>query len=344
MMKSIYLAGPNKFEARDIPRPVPAAGEVLIAVRAAGICGSDRHYLSPGYEHDFAASPLIIGHEGAGEIVELGPGVSRLKVGDRVAIESARPCRHCEFCRTGFANRCPDVAFLGYPPYDGLMREFIAYPAEDVEADGSAALSFDDLMMLEPFAIAINTLDVVGFRAGWTAGVVGCGAIGLSVIAALKAAGAAQVFATDIRDYKRDWAMRYGADVFINPAREDAPAAVEQATRGRGVDAAFECAGAQSAQDQAMFMVRPAGVLGLLGINPEGRLELDADRLRRRGIAIYCIRRANETLHRAMSLAVKRDLRLGEIVTHSYPLAQLPVAMSNFMDYAGGVVKACVHL
>lgn len=343
-MKACYLVGPSKFETRETPQPAPGAGEVVIAIHCVGLCGSDRHYFENNGKYDFEAEPFIIGHEASGEIIELGAGVTSLKVGDHVAIEPAIPCRQCETCRSGYGNVCPDVDFLGLPPRDGLLRETICYPARYVAADESRTLSYADLMMLEPMAIAVYATDVVEFRTGSTAAVVGCGAIGLSLIAALRSMGATTIIATDILDHKRDWALRYGADHFINPSQTNAAEAVAELTHGRGVDVAFEAAGAVEAQDQAASFLRPCGTLGLIGINSEETIRLDAAVVRRQALRALYVRRSNETLERAMRLSVTRDLRLGEMVTHTYSLEETPRAFDEYLKYADGVVKAGVTI
>jgi L-iditol 2-dehydrogenase len=343
-MKALYLIGPKKFEIRETPAPSPGAGEVAVAIKCVGLCGSDRHYMQEDYPHDFARAPMIPGHEGSGEIVGIGAGVVGLKVGDHVAIEPASPCRRCETCYSGKGNTCPDVAFMGYPPNDGLMREIVAVPAVNVEKDESGKLSYADLMMLEPLAIAVTAMDVIGFRTGWTATVVGCGCIGLTFIATLKAMGATEIFATDVLDYKRVWALRYGADHFLNPRNSDVGAEIYRATGGRGVDVAFECAGDLSGQNQALSTLRPSGSLGLVGINHEEKVLLDASLMRRRAITAHYMRRSNETLQRAIRLAAKKDMRLGEMVTHTFPFAETPKAFDEFLAYANGVVKVCVSM
>ncbi len=341
-MKACYLVGSQKFEVRETPTPSPGAGEVAVAIRCVGVCGSDRHYLDGSRDYDFAAEPFIIGHEAAGEIIEVGEGVTSLKVADRVAIDPAIPCRECETCLTGNGNACLDVDFLGLPPRNGVLQEVICRDARYVMADKQRILSYADLMMLEPLAIAVYATDVVEFRAGWTAAVVGCGAIGLSLIAVLRAMGATTIIATDVLDHKRDWALRYGADHFINPSQANAEQAVAELTDGRGVDVAFEAAGAVDAQDQAASFLRSCGTLGLIGINVEETIRLNAEVVRRKALRALYVRRSNETLERAMRLAITRDLRMSEMITHKYSLDEAPRAFEEFMNYANGVVKAGV--
>ncbi|NLS78050.1 MAG: alcohol dehydrogenase catalytic domain-containing protein, partial [Chloroflexi bacterium] len=192
-------------------RPVPGPGEVLLRIRAVGICGSDLHYYKEGGIGDAVVNePLIIGHEFAAEVAELGPGVTGLFVGQPVAVEPAMPCHHCELCVEGNSNLCPSVRFAGSPGVQGAMREYMVHPAANC-FPLLPGMTFADGAVLEPLGIGIHAVDLGKQKVGATVAVLGCGPIGLLTMQVARAAGASRIFATDLLDYRLEAAKKCGA-------------------------------------------------------------------------------------------------------------------------------------
>ena len=186
------------------PQPDPIAGEALVRVTAVGLCGSDRHWLvDGGIGDDGVDAPIVPGHEFAG-IVESGP-----QRGRRVTVDPCMPCGRCEPCRTGAVHLCVAMRFAGLPPTDGALREYVAWPEAALHPVPD---SIDDVAaaLIEPLAIAVHAVERAGNVAGATVGVIGCGPIGLLIVAVARVAGVASIVATDPLAHRRDAARRSG--------------------------------------------------------------------------------------------------------------------------------------
>jgi len=248
-----------KLELVEIPQPSPGPGEVLLRVRACGVCGSDIHF----YEHDaddyilypgLTKFPAVIGHEFSGEILEIGPGPQgeRFSVGDRVTVEEMVWCGHCRTCRDGFPNHCENLEEIGFT-IDGAMAEAIVVPAKlcwpidaifERYADEDTA--WEVAATTEPTCVAYNGVfeRAGGFRPGAYVVVYGAGPIGLGAIQLAKAAGASKVIAFEVSEVRRRLAEAVGADHVFDPVETPAAAAVMDITHGEGADLSVEAAGA----------------------------------------------------------------------------------------------------
>jgi len=311
-MKSIRLHGTGDLRNHKEPIPVAGAGEKLVRVRSVGVCGSDLHWFSGGSIGDAKLErPLVLGHEFAGE----------LENGERVAVDPAIPCGHCEFCQRGHPNLCSSMIFAGYATQDGSLREYVAwnqkclFPIPD-------SLSFEDGAMLEPLGVAIHAVDLAHLKTGMSVGVFGCGPIGLLIIQMAKLAGAANIIATDKLPHRVDAAKAFGADhVFVtadNPRWDE----IRAATHGRGVDIAFESAGEQETVDTSVAAVVTGGKVILVGIPEDENTSFSASTARRKGLTIKLVRRMKHTYPRAIELAAKGLVDVRSIVTHRFPLEQ----------------------
>ncbi|GAH78503.1 unnamed protein product, partial [marine sediment metagenome] len=188
----------GKFRTKEVPIPRPGPREVLVAVKSCGVCGSDIHFYENGRIGDFVVrKPVVLGHEVAGEVVELGSEARMLKVGDRVAVEPGIPCRHCDYCRSGRYNLCRNVVFLSAPPHDGFFREYVAI-AEDFAYRLPDNVTMEAGATIEPLAVGLHATGLIGLRAGDDVVVLGAGPIGLLATAAARALGAARITAVDL--------------------------------------------------------------------------------------------------------------------------------------------------
>ncbi len=179
--------------------PEPAAGEVMVRLRATGICGSDMHwYKEGGIGSSRAVYPMVLGHEPAGEIVAVGKNVEGLKVGQKVVVEPSITCGLCEFCRTGQHNNCVSSTFMGSPQMPGLFREFAVVPVRNVMALPDS-MSFVAATILEPLSVILHILELVDIRLGDTVAVMGAGPVGLLTASVARIAGASKIFVVPIK-------------------------------------------------------------------------------------------------------------------------------------------------
>lgn len=331
------LHGIRDIRIEELPVPQPGPGHVLLQVMSVGICGSDVHYYLDGrIGSQVVTAPIIMGHESAAKVAGLGAGVNGLEIGQLVAVDPGISCGHCEMCRQGHPNLCPQVRFCGTPPVDGVFADYTLMPAENCFPlpDG---VSPDDGALMEPLGIALHSVEFAHLTPGQTVAVLGAGPIGLLI------AGAASVYMTDPIPPRRERAARYAADAVGDPTTEDGVGRVMSLTGGRGVDVAFEAAGAPGTPQQAAEMIRSGGRLILAGIPADDRLVLNASTVRHRGLTIKLVRRMKHTYPRAIRLVAAGRLDLKPLVTHVYPLERIGEAFELVAGYRDGVIRAMIH-
>ncbi len=336
-MLALRLHPDRRLRLHEERVPDPASGESLIRVTAVGLCGSDRHWLLDGGIGDAVLdAPLILGHEFAGIVTS---GTLR---GRRVAVDPAVSCGKCEPCRAGAHNLCLNVRFAGHGRTDGALREYLAwpetglYPLPDGIEDAEGAL-------IEPLSVAIHGVDLGQLEPGQTAGVIGCGPIGLLLVALSRLAGAASIVATDPQRHRLDAAAALGATHTIEAtgSAEDG-AAVLAATGGRGLDVVFEASGEAAAVESAVVAARPGGQVVLLGIPPDDRTTFSASVARRKGLTLRLSRRSTpDSFRRAVELAAARSIDLSSLVTLRVPLADGARAFDALVRRDG--IKAIVE-
>jgi threonine 3-dehydrogenase len=311
------VAGPG-FVLKNIPEPTIRDDEVLIKVRRAGVCGTDVHI----YEWDDWAKgrckpPFVVGHEFAGDVVQVGKLVTDVAEGDRVTAEGHIVDGRCLLCRTGNAHVCPYTKIIGVDR-DGCFAEYIAMPAVNVwHLDDN--VSYDVGGIHDPMGNAFHTA-LTAEIPGATVLITGCGPIGIFAVGICRAAGASRIIASDVNDRRLALAKRMGAHDVVHP--QDAERAVRAATDGLGVDVVLEMSGVPSAIHQAFALVRVGGRVQMLGI-PAKPMEVNfATEVIFKGITIYGVvgRRMYDTWHQ-----MTRFLRSGEfdptpVITHRFPL------------------------
>lgn len=343
-MRAIVKARPGPgLELTWVDVPSIGPRDVLIKVRAASICGTDLHI----YRWDpWAASrvhpPTIMGHEITGEIVELGPGVQRLRVGDYVSLESHVICNTCRYCRTGQGHLCPNTQLLGVDR-DGGYAEYIVVPEQNAWTN-PPDLPLEVAVLLENFGNAVHTAFAFDVRAKKVL-VTGAGPVGLMTIAVLKAIGARAVYATDITDYRVNFARRMGADVALNARTTDVVEALMDITQGDGVDVWLEMSGAPPAIEQGFRVLRPGGQVAILGV--VGRaFTLDWDHgIVFKGAQVKGItgRRLWETWYQMRGLVFSGAVDLTPLVTHKYTLAEYEQAFATMASGESGKVMFVIH-
>ena len=318
-MKVIRLHGLGDLRLHDEPKPTPAPGEALIRVTAVGLCGSDLHWFDEGAIGDARLTkPLVLGHEFAG-ITDAG---------ERVAVDPSIACEQCEFCREGNPNLCTALRFAGHGEGDGALREFIAWPARCLYPLPDSLTDIDGAM-LEPFGVALHAVDLGHVKPGMNVGVFGCGPIGLLIVQLARVAGATTIIAADKLPHRLDAAQSFGATAVLQTAEGQEAGQVLAAMRGRGVDVAFEVAGANAAVEVAVAAAKPGARVVLVGIPPDDRTAFTASVARRKGLTIKLSRRMKHTYPRAIQLAVSGKIDLRTLVTHRFPLAEFQKAFAT---------------
>ncbi|KAK2765120.1 hypothetical protein FQN54_008819 [Arachnomyces sp. PD_36] len=268
------------FEDRPVPT-LTDPWDVRVQVGQTGICGSDVHYWQRGRIGDFILeSPIVLGHESSGTVVEVGSKVTNLKIGDRVAIEPGVPCRHCDYCRSGSYNLCANSVFAATPPYDGTLAKYYitqsdyCYPIPD-------HMDLEEGAMAEPVAVAVQITKVGKVRANQTVVVFGCGPIGVLCQAVSKAYAAKKVIGVDISKSRLEFARGFGADgVFCPPMKpadvdemewsEDLAKTIKQEFNlGEGPDVVIEATGAQSCIQAGVHLTKKGGMYVQAGMGKE---------------------------------------------------------------------------
>jgi L-iditol 2-dehydrogenase len=321
-LKVLRLHGTQDFRLHDELRPEPGPGESLVRVTAVGVCGSDVHWFEEGSIGDAQITqPLVLGHEFAGVIQS---GEQR---GERVAVDPAVPCGACEFCQEGNPNLCTALCFAGHGTEDGALREYMPWPTRCLHPLPDA-LTDAEGAMLEPLGVAIHAVDLGHVRPGMAVGVYGCGPIGLLTLQVARAAGAVQIIATDKLSHRLKMARAVGATEVFHAAEGEENPEVWAATKGRGVDVAFEAAGENAAVETAVATVRPGGRVILSGIPADDRTAFTASVARRKGLTIKLVRRMKHTYPRAIRLVERGLVDVQSLVTHRFPLSEFEKAFS----------------
>ncbi|HIE50171.1 MAG TPA: NAD(P)-dependent alcohol dehydrogenase [Armatimonadetes bacterium] len=344
-MQVARLYGIRDVRVEEMPEPgEPGRGEVLLRLTVVGVCGSDVHYYTQGRIGDQVVTrPLILGHEPAGVVEALGPGVTHLRAGDRVAVDPAVSCGACESCREGHPNLCPQVRFFGTPPVDGAFRELVVHPASCV-FPLPPEVSEEEGALLETFGVGLHAVDLGHLRPGFTVAVLGCGPVGLMTLLAARLGGAAQVFATDLLSWRLEAARELGATAAFNPQERDVVREILAATQGRGVDVAFEAAGAAETPQQCTEVAKRGGTVVLIGIPDDDTLHLTHSTARRKGLTLKMCRRMKHVYPRAIRLVAKGCAPLAPLVTHRFPLSRVAEAFDLVANYRDGVIKAVVEM
>jgi len=339
--KAAAMFAPNDVRIEQVPKVPLGENQVRVAVKACGICTSDLHYYLHGRIGDFVVTkPLILGHECAGEVVEVGPQVKGLKVGDRVAVEPGVPCGKCTYCRQGRYNLCPEVVFFATPPVDGAFRETVVVP-EDFAFPIPDGMSYEEAAMLEPLSVAIWSVRRAAVQPGASVAVIGAGTIGCLTVQMAKVAGATTIIATDIEPFRLALAEKLGATHIVNAREENVPQRIAQIT-GAGVDVAFETCGSLATLKDTLNVVKPGGTAVLVGLPPEPEVPIPITAACSKEIDIKGIFRYAHTWPTAIALASGKRVDLNAMVTHRFPFEQIKDALDFAVTAKSEAMKVMI--
>ena len=317
-------------------------GQVLVEIRAVGVCASDVHYYRDGkIGNQVCAFPQVLGHECAG-IIAKTTGASSFQEGDRVAVEPGLPCMNCEHCKNGHFNRCPKVKFLGMPGLPGAFQEFLAIDEKQVIKIPDS-LSLDEAALLEPMGVACHAVALAHIQKNETVAVFGAGAIGLITLAIAKEHGAGESFVFDEHDYRLSHAKNnYHADHAVNVRTVDPIDYIQKHTNKRGVDVSFEAAGSPDSFEGALETARIGGRVFIIGIPAQDRISFNAHSLRRRELLVQNVRRSSGETRQCIDLIHQRRIKISELATHHFPLERIAEAFEVAAGYKDNVVRAMI--
>ena len=343
-MKVAVMEGIGKMGYTQRPIPAPKADEVLVKLEYVGICGSDMHYYETGAIGDYVVKPpFVLGHEPGGTVVGVGSHVTHLKVGDKVALEPGKTCGHCEFCRQGKYNLCPDVVFFATPPVDGVFQEYVAHEAalcfklpENVSTLEGA--------LIEPLAVGFHAANQGGAHAGQTAVVMGAGCIGLVSMMALKAEGVSRVYVVDVMAKRLEKALELGADGVINGKDEDAVEAVRKLTGGAGCDLVIETAGTEFTTRQAIHMTKKGASVVLVGYSKTGEMTLPMSLALDKELTFKTVFRYRHIYPMAIDAVAAGRVNLKGIATDIFDFDDIQNAMDRSVADKANIVKAVVRI
>ncbi|KAH9488812.1 hypothetical protein Btru_064840 [Bulinus truncatus] len=268
---TLTLFGKQDLRLVNKPVPEPQEGEVQLSIKSVGICGSDVSFWQKGRIGNFIVNgPVALGHEPSGVVSKLGPVVTGLKVGDRVAVEPLIPCGRCVYCKAGHYNVCVDLKYLALPPTHGCLCRYFCHPATFVHKLPDN-VSFDEGALVQPLALGFHACQRGEVSVGHYVLVSGAGPMGMVCVLAAKVRGAARICVTDVIESRLDFIKTIGADVTVNVSNEDPKLSSQKITElfGRPVDVAIECSGEQDGVNTAIYSCRPTGKVVIVGLGQD---------------------------------------------------------------------------
>jgi L-iditol 2-dehydrogenase len=344
-MKAAVLKGIREFEVQNIPEPkLISDTDVLIRIKMIGICGSDVHYYTTGrIGSQVVTYPFIIGHEAAGIVERIGKKVTRVKPGQKVAIDPAVTCGKCDQCLSGRVNTCRELVFMGNPQQkQGAMCEFIVhdekscFPVKD-------QTTFEQIVISEPMAIAVYAVEQTKLVPGARVGIIGVGPVGMSVFHVLRTTAADKVYISDkIRD-RLKFAQQLGPAWSCNPHKTDIVNEIKK-REPLGLDVVYECSGDPVVFEHAIALLKPGGILAIIGIPDTDQVSFPIHEMRRKEITILNIRRQADCTQKALDLIESRKINVDSMATHHFRLEETRAAFELVSEYRDGVMKTMISI
>jgi D-xylulose reductase len=343
-MKALVLERQHELALREIPLEAePGPGEVLIKLHTVGICGSDVHYYTHGRIGPFVVdAPMVLGHEAAGTVVELGEGVVNLQVGDRVCMEPGIPEPNSRASRLGIYNVDPGVTFWATPPVHGVLRPYVVHPA-NYTFKLPENVSFAEGAMVEPFAVGMQAATKAGIKPGDTAVVIGAGPIGIMVAIAALAGGCAQAIVADLAQPKLDIAASYKGVIAVNIRERNLKDVVSEVTGGWGADVVFECSGAPQAWTGIADLPRPCGTIVVVGL-PVDPVTFDVAMLSTKELRVESVFRYAHQYDRALALMGSGRVDLKPLISETFPFDHAIEAFKRAAEGHPSDVKLQIQL
>jgi len=340
-MRALVYQREKSIAVEEVPRPSAGPGEVLLRVAATGICGSDVHgYLGLTGRR---VAPMIMGHEFCGTVDQVGDGVRGFDGGELVSVQPVAFCGSCDYCREGLTNLCTSRRFFGVMNCNGSMAEYLNVPARLLyRMPGSMAPELG--AMVEPLAVALRAVKRAGERiAGRTVLVVGAGTIGLLLLAVLRLRRPSRVLVSDLSDRRLELARKMGAEVVMNPARQEVPEVARELTGGRGADLSFEAVGLGASVEQALSSLRPRGTCVWVG-NSQKVIPLDMQATVTREVEVlgsYIYTHAE--FGEALDLLVRGEVDVRPVISRTATLEDGPELFAELARPGTDLVKVVLR-
>lgn len=333
--------GEIRFQKREMPSP--QGDEVLVKLEYVGVCGSDIHYYQHGRIGNFVVKePIVLGHECAGRVVEVGENVKSLKVNDLVALEPGVPCGKCEYCMTGRYHLCPEVRFMATPPYDGAFVEYIAHPA-NMTFKLPEGMGTMEGALIEPLAVGFHAVNQSGAKIGQRAVVLGAGCIGLVTLMTLKSIGVSDVYVVDIISKRLEKAKELGAACSID-GKEDVLDEIMRLTKGEGVDLVFETAGSEATTKLTPHLVKKGGTITLVGMSANPEICYDFGSILDKEATIKSVFRYKNIYPAAINAVASGAIPLGKIVSDTYDFDKIPEALDYNIAHKADITKMIIKV
>lgn len=343
-MKAWVLKGVNRIELEEVPKPIPGKGEVLVQIKAAGICGSDipRIYQTGAHSH-----PLIPGHEFAGKVVMAGSEDGQSWIGKRVGIFPLIPCHECGPCQNQYYEMCRNYSYLG-SRRDGAFTEYVAAPVNNL-IELPEAVSYEEAAMLEPMAVAVHALRRLTIHTEDTVVVCGLGTIGLMLVMFLQEMGVSNVYVIGNKEFQRERVMRAGISEkhYLDCRNGDVESWILQKTCGRGAQVFFECVGKNETVSQAISVAAPAGQVCFVG-NPFSDMQFEKDcywKILRNQLRVTgtwnssFLHDDQDDWHYVLERLAKKSISPDELITHRFALEDLEQGFHIMRDKSEDYIK-----
>jgi L-iditol 2-dehydrogenase len=344
-MKAAFLTGIKQFEIKQAPDPkIIHDTDVLIRIKTVGVCGSDIHYFTSGrIGSQIVQFPFIIGHEAAGLVEKTGNKVTRVKPGQRIAIDPALSCGRCDQCKAGREHTCRKLLFLGNPKQmAGCLSEYIVlhekccYPIKK-------RMTFEQATLSEPLAIGVYAVNRSLLPVKANVAILGAGPIGMSVFHVVRTHKVGNIFVTDKIEERLKYSKKLKPQWTGNPDRVDIVKEISN-IEPLLLDVVYECSGDAQAIAQALQLLKPGGILVLVGITEANDIFFPIHELRRKEITIINIRRQVHCTQKAIDLLDRGRINMDSIVTHRFSLEETQKAFDLVANYRDGVMKAMISI
>lgn len=343
-MKVAIMSGIGKMDFCERDIPTVKNNEVLVKLEYVGVCGSDLHYYEHGRISNYIVeTPFVLGHEASGIVVEVGSDVKHLNVGDKVALEPGKTCGHCEFCKSGKYNLCPEVIFFATPPIDGVFQEYVAHEAELCFKLPKNVTTMEGAL-IEPLAVGFHAANQADAHIGQTAIVFGAGCIGLVTMMALKAKGVTNVYVVDIMDNRLEKALELGATGVVNGKDRNIVEVANELTNGKGFDIAIETAGTDITTTQAINVVKKGATVVLVGYSNSGIMTLPMSVALDKELTFKTVFRYRHIYPMAIEAVASGKVDLKNIATDIFDFDDIQNAMDKSIKEKQRIVKSVVKI
>ena len=324
-MKALVWEGPYKMKLKEVEKPRPRVGEVLIRTKSVGVCGSDLEIYTGGFTP--AKAPLILGHEACGVVEKVTDGVDNIRVGERVVIDPGIFCGRCEFCRKGSYWQCDHRDILGMQTHNGAYAGYFVMPGMSCYAI-PADMDWDEAALIDILADPLHAMNMIPLRIGETVAVFGPGPGGICFVQLAKIAGASTVILIGTREERLELGRRLGADITINIKKENAFDEILRITHGRGVDVGIEASGSIQALADTLKVTRKQGRVMVFGIYSENA-SLDMQDMHRRELTIFGSSGCPWSMPTAINLIAENKIEVKPMITHRVNLEELEILFND---------------